>query len=142
MSCSEVFMVKSGLRLATVPTAQVADLASTGWRDVEQVQPDGTTKTIPVPLTSIEFLHPEEGYYLPNNSFHENVTINAGQMLRDRYAKDPTVGVFTDMLVEWDNPDMKNNCPDLFVAFSIAPGTLHYQANQSGRLYQLRLRRS
>ncbi len=39
-------MVKSGLLLRTVPDDPAAVLAETGWRYVEEVQPDGTTKNI------------------------------------------------------------------------------------------------
>ena len=112
-------MVKSGLRSPTVPTEPAADLAETGWRYEEQVQPDGSIKNIQVPLTSMEFLHPEEGYNLPSNSFHSDVTSDARDMLSNRYDRDPTVGVFTDLSIEWDNPDLKKHCPDLFVAFGI-----------------------
>ncbi|MBC6452471.1 MAG: Uma2 family endonuclease [Hormoscilla sp. SP5CHS1] len=74
---------------------------------------------IQVPLTPMEFLHPEEGYYLPSNSFHSDVTSDARDMLHNRYEEDPTVGVFTDMSIEWDIPDLRKHCPDLFVAFGI-----------------------
>ncbi len=112
-------MVKSGLLSSTVATAQGEYLTLTGWRYVEEVQRDGTIKNIQVPLTSMEFLYPEEGYYLPSNSFHSDVTSDVRDMLRDRYEEDPTVGVFTDLSIEWDNPDLKKHCPDLFVAFGI-----------------------
>jgi len=110
-------MVEYGLLSPTVATSQAEDLALTGWRDVEEVQPDGTN--IQVPLTPMEFLHPEEGYYLPSNSFHSDVTSDARDMLHNRYEEDPTVGVFTDMSIEWDIPDLRKHCPDLFVAFGI-----------------------
>ncbi len=112
-------MVESGLLSPTVATSQAEDLALTGWRDVEEMQPDGTVKKIQVPLTPMEFLHPEEGYYLPSNTFHEDVTSDARDMLRNRYEEDPTVGVFTDLSIEWDIPDLKKHCPDMFVAFGI-----------------------
>ncbi|MBC6476362.1 MAG: hypothetical protein GDA48_29045 [Hormoscilla sp. GM102CHS1] len=35
-------MVEYGLLSPTVATSQAEDLALTGWRDVEEVQPDGT----------------------------------------------------------------------------------------------------
>ena len=112
-------MVKTELLPPTVATELSVDLAETGWRDVEEVQPDGTIKNIQVPLTSMEFLHPEDGYTLPSNSFHEDVTSDARDMLRNRYEEDPTVGVFTDMSIEWDIPDLRKHCPDLFVVFGI-----------------------
>ncbi len=112
-------MVKSGLLLRTVPNDPAAVLAETGWRYVEEVQPDGTTKNIRVPLTSMEFLHPQEGYHLPNSTFHEDVIIDARDMLTRRYGKDPTVAIFSDLLILWDMPDLDRHCPDLFVVVGI-----------------------
>jgi len=112
-------MVNTELLPRAVATEQSVDLAETGWRYVEEVQPDGTIKNIQVPLTSMEFLHPEEGYTLPSNTFHEKVKIDARDMLSNPYEEDPTVGVFTELSIEWDIPDLKKHCPDLFVAFGI-----------------------
>ncbi|NET62010.1 MAG: hypothetical protein F6K47_39590 [Symploca sp. SIO2E6] len=36
------------------------------------------------------------------------------------YANNPNVGVFRDLLVEWDIPGQKDHCPDTFVAFGIS----------------------
>lgn len=95
------------------------DLAECGWRITEVCQPDGTIAYVNIPLTESEFLHPQEGYYLPNSTFHDTVAGDARAILSCRYAKDLTVGVFRDLLIEWDNPAIGDHCPDTFVAFGI-----------------------
>ncbi|MBC6480244.1 MAG: Uma2 family endonuclease [Hormoscilla sp. GM7CHS1pb] len=112
-------MVESGLPSPTVPTEPSVDIALTGWRYEEQVQPDGTTENIMVPLTPMEFLHPEEDYHFPNSTFHQDVICDARIMLENRYWEDPTVAVFSDLLIEWDMPYPPRHCPDLFVVFGI-----------------------
>lgn len=95
------------------------DLAECGWRITEVCQPDGTIAYVNIPLTESEFLHPQEGYHLPNSTFHDTVAGDARAILTCRYANDPTVGVFRDLLIEWDNPAIGDHCPDTFVAFGI-----------------------
>jgi hypothetical protein len=60
-----------------MPTELAAELAELGWRTEVVRHVDGTTTTAYVPLTSAEFLHPEEGYYLPNSTFHDKVSGDA-----------------------------------------------------------------
>jgi len=98
---------------------RATELAECGWRLVEETAANGVTSTTQVPLTSEEFLHPKEGYHLPNSTFHDDVAGHAKDILTRRYANDPTVGVFRDLLVEWDIVGQKDHCPDTFVAFGI-----------------------
>ena len=44
-------MVKSGLLSTTVTTSEAVELAETGWRYAIELQLDGTTSRIQVPLT-------------------------------------------------------------------------------------------
>jgi hypothetical protein len=108
---------------SSMPTSSRSDLATElaecGWRIEVVTEPDGTTITVQVPLTALEFLHPQEGYRLPNSTFHDNVTGDAKDMLTRRYANSPNVGVFRDLLIEWDIADLADHCPDTFVAFSL-----------------------
>ncbi|UZQ55996.1 hypothetical protein OOK60_08030 [Trichothermofontia sichuanensis B231] len=59
------------------------DLAEWGWRITEVCQPDGTIAYVNIPLTESEFLHPQEGYYLPNSTFHDTVAGDARAMLNN-----------------------------------------------------------
>ncbi len=94
------------------------ELAECGWRWAEIVQPDGTLEELQVPLTEAEYLHPEEGFHLPTTTFHDDIAGQAKDILTRRYAHRPDVGVFRDLLVEWDIA-MGDHCPDTFVAFGI-----------------------
>jgi len=83
-----------------IPPAVTADeLAERGYRTVEVPQPGGTTAYTYVPLTAEEFLHPEEGYHIPNSTFHDDIASDAKDMLVRRYAGDPTIGVFRDLII-------------------------------------------
>lgn len=62
-------MVKSGFIPGAIPTELAAELAELGWRTEVVRHPDGTTTTAYVPLTSAEFLHPEEGITCPTARF-------------------------------------------------------------------------
>lgn len=95
------------------------ELAEVGWRVVVAPEADGTETTTWIPLTSEEFLHPTEACHLPNSTFHDDMAGHIKDVLTRRYANDPTVGVFRDLIVEWDT-EQKDNCPDTFVAFGIS----------------------
>lgn len=95
------------------------DLTESGWRVVEYTEPDGTLVEDYIPLTPEDFLYPEEGYVMPNSIFHDTAADDLKDMLKHRYADDPTVGVFRDLRVVWDNPQLRPNCPDVSVAFGI-----------------------
>ncbi len=106
-----------------MPTSTHSDLATElaecGWRIEVVTQPDGTTANVQIPLTALEFLHPKEGYRLPNSTFHDNVAGDAKDMLTRRYASNPDVAVFRDLLIEWDIADLGDHCPDTFVVFGV-----------------------
>ncbi|MCA1992376.1 MAG: Uma2 family endonuclease [Coleofasciculus sp. S288] len=104
---------------ASTSSNRATELAECGWRMEFVTQPDGTTTSVQVPLTASEFLHPKEGYHLPNSTFHDNVAGDAKDMLTRRYASTPDIGVFRDLLIEWDMADLGDHCPDTFVAFGV-----------------------
>ncbi|MBV8882787.1 MAG: hypothetical protein JO235_02125 [Chroococcidiopsidaceae cyanobacterium CP_BM_RX_35] len=82
------------------------ELAEWGWRREVIAQPDGTIVDIQVPLTSAEFLHPQEGFHLPNSTFHDHIAGNAKDLLARRYAHDPTTAVYRDLVVKWGIPGL------------------------------------
>ncbi|MFB2975196.1 Uma2 family endonuclease [Microseira sp. BLCC-F43] len=112
-------MVKSSLPPPKIQTELTEELAERGWRTQTLIQPDGTTKKTQIPLTSAEFLHPEEGYQLPISTFHSNICRDAEDILLRRYAKDATVVVFRDLIIVWDDEDIKPHCPDVCVVFGV-----------------------
>jgi Uma2 family endonuclease len=108
-----------GDRPATLSTNLSDELAECGWRIEEISHPDGRTEFQYIPLTAAEFLHPKEGYRLPNTTFHETIAGNARDLLTRRYADRSDVGIYRDLLIEWDRDDLADLCPDTFVAFGV-----------------------
>jgi Putative restriction endonuclease len=107
--------------MTVTPQPLTSVLAECGFRIEEIAQPDGTFDFQYIPLTEEEFLHPKEGYHLPNSIFHDTATADVKDILSRRYANDPTIGVFGDLLIKWDIPDLGDHCPDTFVVFGIEP---------------------
>jgi Uma2 family endonuclease len=95
------------------------ELAERGWRTEEVVQPDGSTVFEMIPLTSEEFLHPEEGYHLPNSTFHDRIAGDIKDILTRRYANDRTTAVFRDLIIRWEIANFKDHCPDTCVVFGV-----------------------
>lgn len=105
--------------MTTTPKSQTSELAERGWRREIITNPDGTTDYIQVPLTSEEFLHPQEGYHLPNSTFHDNAAGDAKDMLTRRYAQDSETAVFRDLVIKWDIPGLRDHCPDVYLVFGV-----------------------
>ncbi|MBW4615308.1 MAG: Uma2 family endonuclease [Desmonostoc vinosum HA7617-LM4] len=104
---------------ATTPQDLSTELAERGWRTETVIEPDGSETYVQIPLTSEEFLHPQQGYRLPNSTFHDDAAGDAKDMLTRRYADDPTTAVFRDLIIKWGIPHLKNHCPDTFVVFGL-----------------------
>jgi Uma2 family endonuclease len=109
--------------MTTTPTAvprkyPSEELAERGWREESITLPDGTIEEIQVPLTEAEFLHPQEGYHLPNSTFHDRTIGDARDILTRRYSDRPDVAVFSDLLIKWNIP-LNDHSPDICVVFGI-----------------------
>jgi Uma2 family endonuclease len=104
---------------SALPQSSTPDLAECGWRIETVEQPDGTRKQVQIPLTELEFLHPQEGYYLPNSTFHDNAIADAKDLLTRRYMNEPNTAVFSDLIIKWGIPNLGNHCPDVCVVFGI-----------------------
>ncbi len=96
-----------------------SELAECGWRYETITLPDGTTDNIQVPLTELEFLHPQEGYYLPSSTIHGQIIRDAIDLLTRRYNDRDDAIIFGDVVVKWDIPDLNDHCPDVCVVFGI-----------------------
>lgn len=105
------------------PEVASVDIAETGWRYETVVLSNGREEEIMVPLTEAEFLHPQEDCHLPTSTFHEMVIHMITELLRRRYAHDPSVGIFGDLIIKWPQEGLtaglKDHCPDVFVVFGI-----------------------
>jgi Uma2 family endonuclease len=99
--------------------ADSQELAECGWR-IEIIQSaEGHETYLKIPLTEEEFLHPKEDYRLPNSVFHASISRQVVGLLTQRYATEPEVRIFQDLIVEWDDPNLKDNCPDVMVVFGL-----------------------
>lgn len=100
------------------PQTPTNELAECGWRTETVTRPDGTSEDRKIPLTEAEFLHPKEGCRLPNSTFHDQIASDARDLLTRRYDQRLDVGVFRDLLIEWDL-ELGDHCPDTFVVFGL-----------------------
>ena len=76
-----VFTMVSSSMPTSTPSDLTTELAECGWRTELVTQPDGTIATLQVPLTASEFLHPQEGYQLPNSTFHDKRVADGGVLM-------------------------------------------------------------
>ena len=102
------------------PRPSLEELAECGWRYVEETLPDGRVDYSMRPLTEEEYLHPQEGDHMPTSAFHAKTIQRAYELLTRRYSDDPTVCVFTDLLIRWDIPELGDHSPDVTVIFNVA----------------------
>ncbi len=86
-----------------------------GWR-YERIQlADGKEDLVRIPLTDEEILHPQEGYVMPERTYHEAICRDLSDMLLVRYQNQVAMAVFHDLIFEWDKPDIKDHAPDIAV---------------------------
>src|SRR5260370_41966804 len=72
-----------------------------GWRDVEQVGPDGRTELVQVPLTLENVLHPQEGYVIPEAIRHERERGYLAKVYRGRLSRLRGALVTSDCIIDW-----------------------------------------
>jgi Uma2 family endonuclease len=94
-------------------------LAETGWRMEWVTDEEGQQQLVYFPLTETDFLHPEEDYHLPSNTFHGTVQRDLIDVLQRRYAKREDVGVFGDLIIKWGIKGLRQHCPDVCVVFGL-----------------------
>ncbi|MCE7989623.1 MAG: Uma2 family endonuclease [Caldilinea sp. CFX5] len=86
-----------------------------GWR-YETIQlVDGKEELVRIPLTDEEVLHPQEGYIMPERTYHETICRDLSDMLLMRYKDQVEMAVFHDLSFEWDKPDLKDHAPDIAI---------------------------
>ncbi|MBI3360726.1 MAG: Uma2 family endonuclease [Chloroflexi bacterium] len=110
---AEQTMPSVGTALPVDPPA--TDLVARGYRWRRVPRPDGTETSVQVPLTSGDFLNPQEGDVMPESTFHAATTTDLHDMLRLRYAADPTTAVLHDLIIRWGSPSLPDPAPDIAV---------------------------
>ena len=86
-----------------------------GWRDVQQIGPDGSKQWVQVPLTAEEALHPKEGYHISENRQQEKDRRYLSEVLEWRLSSNPQALVLSDCLINWGVPRLSNHSPDICV---------------------------
>lgn len=88
---------------------------SFGWKEGMVEHPNGQREWVQIPLTPEEILHPEEGYVMPESTEHARIIQHINEMLQTRYAKTPGMAVYSDLIIQWDKPELKQHYPDVMV---------------------------
>lgn len=86
-----------------------------GSRFVKEVLSDGKVTYRQVPLTQADFLDPQEGDKLVQNSTHSYLSMVLFGILDNHYRTNPRVGVFSDLKMYWGIPGLKEPAPDIIV---------------------------
>ena len=86
-----------------------------GWRDVEQIGPNGRIEWVQVPLTLKDVLHPQEGDVIPEIPRHQRERDYLARVLRCRPSPQRKVFVMSDCLINWGVKGMGNHSPDVSV---------------------------
>ena len=86
-----------------------------GWRLVSETLPDGRIAYRRVPLTQADFLDPQEGDQMPQNSLHAQLTIDLFTMFDNRYHDHPDILVLSDVKMRWGIPNLPGPSPDVAV---------------------------
>jgi hypothetical protein len=90
-----------------------------GWRYVRRTRPDGSEGLEQIPLTPEDVLHPQEEDHVVQSDDHQLVCAYLGNVVRGRFAKDPTTVVLQDVLLAWDTPGLRPLAPDIAVIFGV-----------------------
>lgn len=86
-----------------------------GWRDVQQIGPDGSKQWVQVPLTQEEALHPQEGYHISESRQQEKDRRYLASVLEWRLSGSPQALVLSDCLVNWGVRGLGNHSPDISI---------------------------
>lgn len=86
-----------------------------GWRDVQQIGPDGSKQWVQVPLTWEEALHPQEGDHISENSQQEKDRRYLASVLEMHLSVNPRALVLSDCLINWGVPGLGNHSPDVSI---------------------------
>jgi Uma2 family endonuclease len=110
-------------QMSAAPAAQTAPPEGNpfryGWREVRRRQADGSYRSINLPLTLWDLLHPQENDKAMNGSRHSKECRYLAAVIERRLAPDPHALVLQDTGVYWDIPGLPHHSPDVTVIFNI-----------------------
>lgn len=96
-----------------LPSHFTAEELERGWRYVRVALSDGREALQKVLLTREDYLNPQEGDFVPEDTFHSRVTHSLFDMLSRHFVKTPAMTVFADLVIRW--PGLPNAAPDIAV---------------------------
>ncbi len=91
-----------------------------GWRYVRRPGRNGADEWEQVPLTPEDWLHPQEGDEIPENTTQERDRTYLADVLRLQSAGTAHRLVLSDCLIDWGVPGLRNHSPDLCVMDDVA----------------------
>jgi len=94
-----------------------------GWRDVTETLADGTVTRHQIPLTQADFLNPQEGDRMPQDSRHSQLMIALYDMLEKHLDSQPGLVVLADIKMRWGIANLKEPAPDIAVIPSVLDKT-------------------
>jgi Uma2 family endonuclease len=86
-----------------------------GWREVQQIGPDGSKQWVRVPLTPEDLLHPKKGDQIVEGTQQERDRRYLASALEWHLSGNPQVLVLSDCNVEWGVPGLRNHSPDISI---------------------------
>jgi Uma2 family endonuclease len=86
-----------------------------GWRYVRKRLPTGKEVYEQIPLTAADLLQPQEEDQVPQRNAHFQPMVDLVASLKTYYAKDPTMGVFGDLIMDWGIPGLDGPAPDIAI---------------------------
>ncbi len=99
--------------------AEEADEFPFGWRFLPITLPDGKVTYTEVPLRQEDFLDPQLGDQMVQDTIHSRCSIDLFTKLDARYDADPETGVFYDLKMKWGIFGLKEPAPDITVVRGI-----------------------
>jgi Uma2 family endonuclease len=91
-----------------------------GWRYVNKPGANGTSKSVRVPLTPEDLLHPQWGDVIPEHTYQERGRGYLSTVLNYRATDQPHRLILSDCLVNWGVKGLRNHSPDISVFDDVA----------------------
>lgn len=115
-----------------------------GWRFVRQIGPNGHKRSVQVPLTLDDVLHPQEGDHIPESHQQELDRSYLAMVLRYRLADNPRTLVLSACLINWGVRGLRNHSPDVSVFDGVSNrnrdwGTFHVVAERARPLLTIEI---
>jgi Uma2 family endonuclease len=103
----------------TPPAPPAEDPFRYGWREVPVRRADGRVDFDRIPLTLEDLLHPKMGDVMPQSTPHDRDIHYLKDVITGRVAPDPSAVVYHDVIIDWDDPELRHHSPDISVLFGV-----------------------